>query len=417
MITLEKLDNGIRVVMERMDGCRSVAIGAWVKAGSVDENSGENGITHFIEHMLFKGTSSRSAKDIAVEMDAVGGNLNAFTAKECTCFYANILDEHVDLAVDVLADMIMNPRLDPDDIGREKGVVIEEIHMTGDIPEDLVQETLAGLLYAGDPLARPILGKEETVESFTRESILGYMHRRYTPDNIVISCAGNFEREKLMDELNERFGRISPSHDGSTRVYGEKRGARLFKSIEKDIGQVQICMGLPGFAVGEAGQYPLGVLSNAFGGSMSSRLFQHIREDSGMAYSVYSFTSSYSATGSFGMYAGTSEKQAPKVLDALMNEIENVKRSGITPDELERSKEQMKGSYIIGFEGTSAHSSANGKAMLLRNKLYSSDDVIRKIDGVTMDDINDIIPHVFDADRLCAAFVGKGTQKLADSFK
>ena len=406
MVFRDKLENGIRVIGEPMPHYRSVSMGVWVDAGSVCENEAEAGASHFIEHMLFKGTERRTAAEIAAEMDAIGGNLNAFTAKECTCFYAKVLDEHLPRAADMLADLLRNSKFDEADIEREKGVVCEEMLMTEDSPEDMARETLCALLYENTPLAKPILGTQESVRSFTRETLMDYMGRHYMPNNIVISCAGHFEREALMDALNRYFAGGGMG-ERSPRKVSTLSGGHRFRAVEKDIEQVHLCLGFPGFALDEDGQYALFVLNNALGGSMRSRLFQSIREARGLAYSVYSYPSSYTETGYFALYAGTGEGTAEQVTALILEELEKLRKNGLTKEEFIRSKEQLKGSYMLGQESTSARSNAIGKMELLRGRVYSEEEIMQRIERITMDDVQAILPKVLDANAMCASAVGR----------
>lgn len=406
MVFRDKLENGIRVIGETMEHYRSVSMGVWVDTGSVCETEQEAGASHFIEHMLFKGTQRRTAAQIAAEMDAIGGNLNAFTAKECTCFYAKVLDEHLPRAADMLSDLVRNSKFDEADIEREKGVVCEEILMTEDSPEDVAHETLCALLYENAPLAKPILGTQESVRAFTRDTLMNYMTKHYVPGNIVISCAGHFERAALMDTLNRYFlGGSIEMH--SARKVSTLAGGRRFRAVKKDIEQVHLCLGFPGFALDEDEQYTLFVLNNALGGSMSSRLFQSIREARGLAYSVYSYPSSYTDTGYFALYAGTGEGTAEQVTALILEELEKLRRGGLTEEEFIRSKEQLKGSYMLGQESTSARNSAIGKMELLCGRVYSEEEIMQRIERITMEDVQAILPKVLDANAMCAAAVGR----------
>lgn len=382
-------------------------MGIWARAGSVYESEKEAGISHFIEHMVFKGTKSRTAADIAAEMDAIGGNLNAYTAKECTCFYAKVLGENMDIAADILSDMVCEPKLDDEDIRREKGVVCEEILMLEDDPEDLVHEHLCRAIYGDTPLASPILGSQETVQAFTGEDMLNYMNKRYIPSNMVISCAGNFEIDELRSVLTQKFSRTGTG-DKLPMPASRLIEKRSFKPVEKDIEQMHICLGFPGFGSDDKGRFPLLVLNNALGGSMSSRLFQKIREEHGMAYSVYSYPTSYSDTGYFTLYAGTGEKQAAKVTELMLEELANIRAKGITEAEFARSKQQLKGSYILGLESTSARNSAIGKGELMRGKVETDEELISRIESVTMEDVEDIIKTVTDTSRMACSVVGRG---------
>jgi len=306
----------------------------------------------------------------------------------------------------MLSDIVRHSRFEEEDIEREKGVVCEEILMTEDSPEDVAHETLSALLYENQPLATPILGTEETVRGFTRDSLLDYMGRHYMPNNTVISCAGNFEPDKLMDTLNACF---SGSGTGETKQRKSSLilGGRRFKAVKKDIEQVHLCIGFPGFALDEPGHYPLFVLNNALGGSMSSRLFQSIREERGLAYSVYSYPSSYKDTGYFALYAGTGESTADEVTALILKELEDIRKNGITKEEFLRSKEQLKGSYMLGQESTSARSNAIGKMELLLHKVSTEEEIIRRIEEITLDDVMAIIPKVLDPNAMCASAVGR----------
>ncbi len=406
MIAIKQMQNGIRVITERMPHVHSVAIGVWVDNGSVRERDSEAGASHFIEHMVFKGTDKRSAEQIAIDMDAVGGNLNAFTSKECTCYYAKVLDEHLNVACDILSDIVLHAGFDAEEVKKEQGVIVEEILMTEDSPEDLVAETSAELFFEGDPLASPILGTRETVTSFTRESLLAYKARHYLPGNIVIACAGNLDEETLYALIEEKFD--MPENDRSAPPLEEAyAGGKRVRLVRKDIEQVHISMTLPGFARDTEGQYPLAVLSNIIGGSMSSRLFQSVREQRGLAYSIYSYPSSYTATGAFSLYAGTGEKQAVEVARLMLEELDRIRREGVKEEELVRCREQLKGSYVLGMETSGSHMNAIGKVLLLQKREYNEAETLSRIECVTMEDIERIIPVCLNTENLCAAFVGR----------
>ena len=402
----EKLRNGMRVVGERMPGYRSVAMGVWINAGSVYERAGESGAAHFIEHMLFKGTKSRSASMIAEQMDAVGGNLNAFTSKECTCFYGRVLEGDMGVLSRMLADILCNSLLSPEDIELEKGVVCDEILMTEDSPEDLVTEEAVAGFYEGDPLAKPILGTRESVRAFTREGLVSYMQRLYGPGNMVLSAAGNFDEGQLMCSLEESF----PADTGQAAEkveFGIHTPGRRIRFIEKDIEQVHICCCLPGFKKDTPENYAQLLFSNAFGGTMSSRLFQSIREEKGLAYSVYSYPTAYANSGFLTLYAGTGQENAATVAELMLAEVERVKSEGLSPAELARAKDQLISSFLMAQESTAARSSAIGRAELLRGSHLTEDEVIANIRAVTMDDIAAILPTVCNTEDISACVVGK----------
>lgn len=417
MILTDRLENGMVVVAEPMEGVRSVSIGIWIAAGPVYEGREEAGISHMIEHMLFKGTQRRTAGQIAAEMDGLGGNLNAFTAKECTCFYAKVLDEHLPKAVDILQDLVQNPRIDPEDLAREQGVVCEEILMMEDSPEELAHELLGQAIYGQTPLSRPILGTEESVRGFEREDLAGYMQRRYRPGRMVVSCAGRFEMPALADLLNQAFAAEAKGNGGAEAPGADMPPsalveARAFLGAEKDVEQAHVCLGFPGFATDTPEQFALLILNNALGGSMSSRLFQRIREDRGLAYSVYSYPTGYSGTGYFALYAGTGEKQGEEVTRLMLEETKSIREKGITEEEFHRAKEQLKGSYMLGQESTSARSGAIGRSMLLLGTAREEEDILGRIEAVRMEDVEAILPAVLDESRMAAAVVArKATQQ------
>ena len=421
MILTDRLENGMRVIAEPMQGVRSAAIGVWIAAGPVYELENEAGISHMIEHMLFKGTERRTAGQIAAEMDGLGGNLNAFTAKECTCYYAKVLDEHLPKAVDILQDLVQNPKLDPEDLAREQGVVCEEILMMEDSPEELVHELLGQTIYGQSPLSKPILGVQESVRAFGRNDLQAYMQRRYRPERMVVACAGHFEMPALMDMLNQAFRRADGKNlaeaagadmPGMEMPSSALAEGRSFAGADKDVEQAHLCLGFPGFATDTAEQFALLVMNNALGGSMSSRLFQRIREEKGLAYSVYSYPTGYSQTGYFALYAGTGEKQGPEVAQLMLGEARAMRERGVTEEEFLRAKEQLKGSYMLGQESSSARSGAIGRSMLLLGTAREEEDILRRIEAVRMEDVEAILPRVLDESRMAAALVArKGTKQ------
>ena len=413
MIRQAKLTNGIRVIMEPMDTLRSVSIGVWVNAGSVYETGADAGISHFIEHMVFKGTARRSAADIAAEMDAVGGNLNAFTAKECTCFYAKVLDEDLPLAVDMLSDITLHPALDEQEMEKEKRVVIEEILMSEDSPEDKAFETAGAAYYSGTVLSSAILGTEKTVSAFTRDQVLSYMARRYVSGNMVIACAGSFVPERLLSLLEESFADC-PRGSGDMLGEREPRAGKRWLFVQKDTEQVNACLMLPGFRLDSSENFALAVLSNALGGSMSSRLFQKIREELGLAYSVYTYPMAYRDTGAICLYFGSGEKQAAKTLELALAELDRLKTDGLTEAEFQRSRAQLKGSFLLGMEGSGAHMNAIGKRLLLQNKEFTIEDTLSAIECVTMEKVNGILSRVLSPRRAVCAAVGRTRGVKAD---
>ncbi len=406
MIRQTMLPNGIRLIYEKIEHVRSVSLGVWVDTGSVRETPETAGASHLIEHMVFKGTERRDAEQIAIEMDAVGGNMNAFTSKECTCFYAKVLDEHLDLAADVLSDIVFHSVFDPAELKKEQGVVLEEILMNEDSPEDVAGEESGMLFFGEEALASPILGTKKSVRAFTQAKLLAYKNEFYVPNNIVVACAGNFEEAKLIETITRWFD-IAANAGQAAPLALRYPGGKREKLIEKDVEQVHLCLTLPGFARDTDGQFPIAVLSNIIGGSMSSRLFQTIREKLGLAYSVYSYPTSYTGTGTFTLYAGTGEAQAAEVLGRMLDEVERARKEGVTKVELERCRDQLKGSYLLGMESTSARMNALGKMLLLQKREYNEQETIRRIECVTMEDIERIMPVCLDISQLSTALVGR----------
>ena len=406
MIEQIRLGNGIRVCTEHMDSVRSVAIGVWVNAGSVFETENDAGVSHFIEHMLFKGTEKRSASDIAAETDAIGANLNAFTAKECTCFHIKALDEDLALAVEMLSDILLHSTLDPEQMDRERGVVLEEIAMTEDSPEDIVFDRACEQLFLGTPIESEILGTEKTVGEMRREDLLKYMQRHYTAENIVIAVAGSFERETLLSLLERYFADVPHGERHDAPTVSIHTGFRT-ALVKKDVEQVNLCLALPGAALGTDAYYAQAVLSNALGGSMSSRLFQHIREERGLAYSVYSYPMAYRGAGCLCFYAGCTEGQAVEVLSLMLRELDDVKRDGISKDEFIRARQQLKGSYLLGMESTMAHMSALGKTALLLDREYDLDGTLSCIERVTPEAVQKAADRLFSPQAAAFCAVGR----------
>lgn len=409
MYIKEKLNNGIRVVMEEIPYVNSVSIGVLVNNGSIKEKDDLNGISHFIEHMLFKGTSNRSAKELAESIDDVGGQINAFTGTEYTCFYVRVLDKHLPIAIDVLSDMLNNSTFDEKDIEKEKGVIIEEINMYLDSPEDIVYDILSETMFENTSLALPILGTYETVSNLDRDTIMNYYKRHYTTENIVISIVGNFQYRETIAMLNECFYKTSPIemglNDGMIEDIPEISQNIGYKL--KDTEQLNLCVGMEGVKRGSDDIYPLLVMNNTFGGSMSSRLFQRLREEMGLVYSVYSHPTSFENIGAFTVYAGLSVNQILNVAKLVNEDIEDLKDNLITDYELFRSKEQLKGNYILGMESTSNRMFEIGKSELLLNKVLSPEDILNKIDKVQMVDIERVVTKIFNRDKYNIAYVGK----------
>ncbi|MFP3322026.1 pitrilysin family protein [Planococcus sp. SIMBA_160] len=388
MVTTYTCQNGLRIVSEHIPHFRSVAVGVFVNTGSRDERPKENGITHFIEHLLFKGTEKRSAKDIAREFDRIGGDLNAYTSKEYTCYYAKVLDHHAPLAVEVLADMFFNSVMDPVEIDKERLVVKEEISMTEDMADDDVHEQLWRVMYPDNAIGAPILGTAETLDRFSRQQILDYMERHYTPSNTVISVAGQIDG-KLLGQIEALFGsfeRKSPENAHVEPIFVPGQSMK-----HKETEQAHICLGYPGLSLQDDRLFALAVLNNIIGGSMSSRLFQEIREDRGLAYSVYSYHSAYSDHGTLAIYGGTADHQVGEVEELIRTSLQGMREGDISESEIADSREQLKGNLLLGLESTGSRMSRNGKYELLHGKHQTADEIIRLIDAVERENVLDLM--------------------------
>lgn len=402
----KQLSNGIRVLLENIPTSRSVSFGIWVKTGSRNENEQTNGISHFIEHMLFKGTERFTAKDIADVFDGIGGNVNAFTSKEYTCYYAKVLDEHVPIAVDVLSDMFIRSKVDEGELLKEKNVIIEEISMYEDTPDDIVHDLIAKAAYRNHSLGYPILGTETNLLAMKSDDLRRYMGNHYGIDNIVLSAAGNIG-DSIMDEFEKHFG--SYRIESSPMKVEEPEFLNGHEFFKKKTEQNHICISLPGCSMEDPLLYAMILLNNTVGGGMSSRLFQEIREKRGLAYSVYSYHTSHLDSGIFTIYAGTAPKLTAEVLDVTFQMLDDVRSKGITAEELRKGKEQLKGSLILGLESTSSRMTRNGKNELMTGRHYSLDELIAKIDNVTMEDVKMLADRLFSGP--CATAMVGGSDK------
>ncbi|GAK38456.1 putative peptidase [Paenibacillus sp. TCA20] len=406
------LSNGLRVVMEQIPTSRSVSFGIWVKTGSRNEDDSINGVSHFIEHMLFKGTDRFDAKDIAEQFDAIGGNVNAFTSKEYTCYYAKVLDEHLPIAVDVLSDMFFHSKFDSEELVKEKNVILEEISMYEDTPDDMVHDLISLAAYGEHPLAYPILGTEEKLSTMNEFSLRSYMNEQYTIENTVISLAGNIDEESTVELLEKYFGSFnvhSPANQSGIEA-PDFKGNLLFH--KKKTEQNHICLAFPGCSIHDDKQYAMVLINNAIGGGMSSRLFQEIREKRGLAYSVYSYHSAHADSGLFTIYAGTAPKQTKEVMDLTRGILQDLAENGLSEDELRKGKEQLKGSLILSLEGTGSRMNRNGKNELMVGKHQTLDEIIAKIERVTMDDVNAVLDRMF-AQPYALAMVGASDRAIA----
>jgi len=384
--------NGVRIVLENIPTVRSVAIGVWIGTGSRKEDEKNNGVSHFLEHMFFKGTKTRNAREIAESFDSIGGQVNAFTSKEYTCYYAKVLDTHADFALEVLADMFFHSTFEEGELKKEKNVVYEEIKMYEDTPDDIVHDLLSQAVYEKHPLGYPILGTEETLSTFNGDTLREYMFEHYTPENTVISIAGNIT-DDFIAEVEKYFGAFEAGK--SEREISKPSFHTNRISRKKETEQAHLCLGYEGLQVGHEDMYSLISLNNILGGSMSSRLFQDVREQKGLAYSVFSYHSSFQDSGIVTIYGGTGAKQLDELYETIQTTLANLKRDGITEKELSNSKEQLKGSLMLSLESTNSRMSRNGKNELLLGKHHTLDEIIAKIDKVSNADVNKMAHQIF----------------------
>lgn len=410
MIINKKLNCGVRIVLEEIPYVQSVSVGIWVKAGSVDETAKNSGISHFIEHMLFKGTENRTAKQIAEDVDKIGGQINAFTGKEATCYYLKTLASNIDKAADILIDMFINSKFDEEEMEKEKRVVYEEIKMIEDSPEDDAHDIISELIFKGNPLAKSIIGTPKSLQGITQKAIRKYISEEYTRDNIVVSVCGSFDPNHVCELFDSKL--ITLSTEKTPKVFEETGYQPNYKVKVKDIEQSHLCLGLKGLPLDDERYYSLVLLNNVMGGSMSSRLFQNIREEKGLAYSVYSMSSSFSGTGYFNIYAGVSHDKIKEALVGIQDELKRLKAEGITQEELQTAKEQLKGSYIFSLENVNGRMFSIGKNMLLLNKIYTPEEVMANIDAVTMDDICDVSGLITDIHNYSGVLIGRNKVDL-----
>ncbi len=400
------LDNGVRVVTERMPTLKSVTVGIWVNVGSRDEQPSQAGYSHFIEHMLFKGTRTRSAAEISREIDVLGGEMNAFTSRETTTYYVKVLDQQLQRAIELLSDLFHHSCFAPQEVEKEKQVILEEIRMVRDDPEDLVQELHSGQVLGRHPLGRPILGREKTIRGLRRQDLLNYIETYYNPRQTVVSIAGNFDQIQLDRMVVRYFGKGQWAKEDhiNGRHPPAVRGGVLLK--KKRLEQVHVCLGLSGIAAGHKDRYALYALNSVLGGSVSSRLFQEVREKRGLAYSIYSFLSGYSDGGMITVYAATRSKEVDRVVDLVCQEIRRIGIKGVERKELERAKTQMKGSLMLSLEGSHSRMSKLAKDELIYGRHMSLEDLLAQIDCVNEEQTFDIGRKFFTVDSLAITGLG-----------
>lgn len=404
-IQTSSLSNGIRVITEQMPHVRSVSMGIWIGTGSRRETPEENGISHFIEHMVFKGTRNRSAEEIARSVDSIGGGLDAFTSKEMVSYNTKVLDEHLPLAFDVLADLVLNPLFRDEDIEKEKGVILEELKMEVDNPEYLLHEIFSSNFWKDHPLGKPILGTKATVQAFHREMLDSYYQRIYSPSNILITAAGSLKHEQLVDLARERFDTL-PKRDALTPEPIPRPHARLVFKNKSSLEQTHLYMGVPAYQMSHPARFACYVLNTVLGGGMSSRLFQNIREKQGLAYAVYSELSMYSDTGCMAIYAGTSQETAGRVVESIVQELREIKQNRVPDEELRRAKDHLKGSFVLGLESTSSRMGNLARQELYYKRFYTIDEMLNSIEQVTAEEVQRIAQQFFDPENFTLAMLG-----------
>jgi predicted Zn-dependent peptidase len=399
------LPNGIKVITEAMPHVRSVSVGIWVSSGSRRETAEENGLSHFIEHMLFKGTANRSAEDIARSVDSIGGNLDAFTAKEMVCYNTKVLDEHLPVALDVLSDLVLNPSFREEDIEKEKGVILEEIKMDADSPDYLVHEIFSSNFWKDHPLGKPILGTRETVKRFSQGMVQDYYRSVYTPANLLITAAGNLGHDRLVDLARERF-QSRPSTTPEPPQPPPATHARISLRSKKDLEQVHVCLGVPSYPIPHEDRFTCYVLNTILGGGMSSRLFQNIRERQGLAYAVFSELNPYSDTGCLSVYAGTSLESAKQVVQSVLKEFTDLKQKVAPAEEVRRAKDHLKGSLMLSLESTSSRMSNLARQEMHFRRFFSLDELAESIEKVTGEDVQRVAQTFFDQKNVALTVLG-----------
>jgi predicted Zn-dependent peptidase len=404
MVVAETLPSGLRLVTEQMAHVRSVTVGVWLGRGSRHESDKESGVAHFVEHMLFKGTTSRTARDIAQTIDSIGGQLDAFTAKEYASYYVKVLDEHLPLALDLLSDLVMRPALAPADVAREQSVILEEIKMVEDAPDDLVHELFAQQFWSRHPLGRPILGTPETVGALNADELRRYFANTYIAPHFVVAAAGNLEHARMRDLVEHAFaGLPSAGPIAQTQPPAVTPGVA---SRVKEIEQSHLCIGTPGYPQAHVDRHAMYVLNTILGGSMSSRLFQHIREDRGLAYAVFSHLTTYSDAGMLTVYAGCATEKVDEVVALTLQELRELREVEVPAEELRRAKDHLKGSLMLGLESTSSRMSHLARQELFFRRHVTLDEMLANIEAVSADDVQRVARDLFLDDRLAATMVG-----------
>lgn len=405
------LENGLRVVSNEMPWVRSVSIGVWIDCGSREEKPEENGISHLMEHLAFKGTKKRSAREIALALESVGGSINAFTGREHTCYYAKVLEEHLEVAIEILSDILKNSLFRPLDLKREKSVIIEEIMDTQDTPGDLVFDLFMESLWGKHPMGRPIMGTLQSVPGLRRKQVLDYFQRNYTYPRVVIAACGKVNHNKLVKGVEKKF-RFNQQAAEKSREQKDLVPFPSKKVTKRKSAQTHVCLGLPGFPFTHPQKYPALILSNILGGGMSSRLFQKIREEMGLAYNVYSFSDFFKDGGVFGIYLGTNQKKLTSAVNSILKEILSIKRKNISRKELDHAKYQLKGGLILGAESSAYQMNRLARHELFFQDFFSLDRTISLIDKVKAQDVAEVSNRLLDWDKLCVTVLGPADKKI-----
>jgi predicted Zn-dependent peptidase len=408
------LSNGLLVLTESMPHVRSVSMGAWIGSGSRDESAEVNGISHFVEHMVFKGTTTRSAQQIAREVDTIGGNLDAFTGKEMVCFNIKVLDENVPPALDVLADLVQHPTFTPEELTREQGVIMEEIKMDEDNPDYLVNEVWTQNFWKGDALGRPILGTAKTVANFNQQVVFDFYAGRFTPSNMVFSAAGNLEHDAFVAQVEKEFDSLTANGEAAAPKMDAPRATpHITLKRKKALEQVQFCLGVPAPPVNDPRRYGVYLLNTMLGGGMSSRLFQTIREDQGLAYAIYSEMSPFRDTGSLCVYAGTSVDKTRKVLQLTLQELRRLKEETVSDVELKRAKDQVKSNMVIGLESSGSRMANLARQQMYFGRFFGVDEMMEEIEAVTTADVQELAQELFQPETMALTLLGNlGSMKI-----
>ncbi len=412
MYKTKKLSNGLTIIAEEIPYLKSISMGIWFRSGIKTEENYIDGVSHFIEHMMFKGTKNRTSKQLVAEIENLGGVINAFTGRECTCYYVRLLDEHLNIGIDIISDMILNSKFDEKDIEREKSVITEELKMYEDSPEDLTYDILLEKVYDNKGIGKNILGNKESIKSMNREAILDYFEKFYVPENAALSICGNFDFEETVKLIEDKF----------ENWHGQKQDYNLQDEVfkpciikkDRDYEQTNLAICFECDKIGSSSNdvYTIDIINNVLGGSSTSRLFQRIREDEGLVYSIYSEQEFYRDKGELGIYASMSTENLEDVYRLIKEEIISLNENGITEEELNNSKEQLKGEFMLGMESTESRMNAIGKYMLITGRVETLEDVIEGLNSITMDDINRVISDVLDIDKMGVCVVGKGVSEI-----